>query len=203
MNEKKPVPILSDFNTLALVLIPIGIGINYVGGVLVKALQLPLFLDAIGTLIVGIIAGPWVGALTGLIHNILFGLTVDPVFIPYAIVNLAFGLAAGFMARAGWFEKPVKVFFAGLVIVAIAVGTSVPIDVLVFGGASQGVAGVFTGYLIAIGMGLWKAVFATSIFRELADKLLSAYIAYAIYKALPSRYLTKFPGYIRYASKSS
>ena len=190
-------PILKDFNTLALVLIPIGIGINYVGGLLVKALQLPLFLDSIGTMIVGVIAGPWVGALTGLVHNIVFGLTVDPVYIPYSIVNLAFGLVAGFAARAGWFEKWYKVFLAGLVIVVVAVITTVPLDVILFGGAAQGAAGVIQGYLIAIGTGIWQTVATVTIFRELADKMLSVFITFFIYKALPARFLVKFPGYIR------
>jgi energy-coupling factor transport system substrate-specific component len=119
---------------------------------------------------------------------------MNPVMIPYAIVNLALGLVAGFLARAGWFENPVKVFFAGLVIVIVAVLTSVPINVFLFGGVAHGTAGLLTGYLIAIGTGIWKAVFAVSFLRELADKLISVYIAFGIYKTLPPRYLSKFPG---------
>jgi energy-coupling factor transport system substrate-specific component len=197
MDGKKPNLIIKDFNTLALLLIPIGISINYAGGLIVKTLQLPLFLDTIGTLIVAVIAGPWVGGLTGLLNNIIFGLTINPVSIPYGIVNLAIGLGAGFMAHAGWFEKPERVFFAGLVVVALAVGFSVPINVLLFGGAAHGSAGIISGYLIAIGTGLWKTVFAVSIFRELGDKLLSVFVVYGIYKLLPVSYLTKFPGYTR------
>jgi len=197
---KKETPILRDFTTLALVLIPIGIGINYVGGLINKLLALPLFLDAIGTLVVGVIAGPWVGAVTGLIHNIVFGLTVDPVFLPYAIVNLAFGLAAGFMARAGWFKVWYKVFYAGLVIVAVAIITGVPIDVIFFGGVQQGaISALAWSYLMAIGVGVWKAVFAVSIFRELADKFISVFVTYFIIKALPPTFMRKFPGnYLNY-----
>jgi energy-coupling factor transport system substrate-specific component len=200
VTTKKETPILRDFTTLALVLIPIGIGINYVGGLINKLLALPLFLDAIGTLVVGVIAGPWVGAVTGLIHNIVFGLTVDPVFLPYAVVNLAFGLAAGFMARAGWFKVWYKVFYAGLVIVAVAIITGVPIDVIFFGGVQQGaVSALAWSYLMAIGVGVWKAVFAVSIFRELADKFISVFVTYFIIKALPPTFMRKFPGnYMNY-----
>jgi energy-coupling factor transport system substrate-specific component len=203
--EKKAVTkrnILKDFTTLALVLIPIGIGINYVGGLINKLLALPLFLDSIGTIIVGIIAGPWVGAVTGLIHNIVFGLTVDPVFIPYAIINLAFGLAAGFMARAGWFSKWYKVFYAGLVIMALGVGLGVPIDVIFFGGVQQGAASaVVWSYLMAIGVGLWKSVFAVSIFREFFDKMISVFVAFFVVKALPPNFLRRFPGDFLYFLK--
>jgi energy-coupling factor transport system substrate-specific component len=192
MKAKKS--LFKDFTTLALVLIPVGIAINYVGGLLVKLLQLPLFLDAIGTVVVSIVAGPWVGALTGTLYNIIFGLTVDPVYIPYAICNIAFALIAGFMARSGWFEKWYKVILVAVFLVIGAVITSVPLDVLLFGGAAQGAAGIFQGYLIAIGVGIWKAVFATSIVREVADKTITAFVSYFIYKALPARFLSKFPG---------
>lgn len=195
--------IMKDFTTLALVLIPIGIGINYVGGLINKMLALPLFLDSIGTIIVGIIAGPWVGAVTGLIHNIVFGLTVDPVFIPYAIINLGFGLAAGFIARAGWFSVWYKVFFAGLVIMSIGIVLGVPIDVIFFGGVQQGaVSAIAWTYLMAIGVGLWKSVFAVSIFRELADKMISVFVAYFVVKALPANFLRKFPGDYLYFLKN-
>lgn len=198
MNEKKPVPILSDFNTMALVLIPIGIGINYVGGLIVKALQLPIYLDAIGTLIVGIIAGPWVGAVTGALANVIFGLTVDPIFLPYLIVNLAFGLAAGFMARANWFERWQPVWAAGLVIFALGVVLSAPINVFFFGGVPESpTASVIWTYFIAIGANLWESVIATSVLREIADKFISVFVAYGVYKAFPKRFLLKFPGYIR------
>ncbi len=194
MDSPKHSSVVANFNTLALLLIPVGIGINVVGSSIVRALQLPLFLDSIGTLLVGVIAGPWVGAVTGLVHNLVLGIILNPMMIPYAVVNLSFGLVAGFLARAGWFENPVRVFFAGLVVVVVAVLTSAPINVFVFGGAAHGAAGLLTGYLIAIGTGIWKAVFAVSFFRELADKLLSVYIAFFIYKALPPRFLNKFPG---------
>jgi len=203
MSTKKATPILRDFNTLALVLIPIGISVNYVGALIVNALQLPVFLDCIGTLTVAIIAGPWVGAMTGLMHNVVFGLTINPGDLPFGIVNMCFGLAAGFMARAGWFESARRVFFAGLVIVAVALLTSVPIMVLMYGGATTGVAGAAMGYLIAVGTGIWQSVFAVSFFSEIADKLVSAYVAFFIYRALPRSFLTRFPGFIRKAPKAT
>ncbi len=202
MDQKKRIFIVGDFNTLALLLIPAGIAINYVGGLIVKTLGLPIFLDTIGTLIAGVIAGPWVGAATGLAHNLLFGLTVNPMAMPFAIVNVAIGLAAGFLARLGWFDKPLRVFFTGLVIAAVSVLTSVPINVLLFGGAAHGATGVIAGYLIAIGAGLWKAVFAVSIFSELGDKLISVFVAYGVYKALPASYLVRFPGFARPAASA-
>ncbi len=156
--------------------------------------------NSIGTILTGIIAGPWVGAVVGLIQNILFGLTVDPIYLPYAIVNVAFGIAAGLIARAGWFEKWYKVIYAGLVIIAIGVLLSAPINVFFFGGVpEQAGAALAWGYLRAIGVGLWQSVFAVSIFRELGDKMITVFVAFFIYKSLPPRFLIKFPGYFKNA----
>ena len=57
--------IKKEFSTRTLVLIPIAIVINIVIGELTVRLKLPIYLDSIGTVLVGAIAGPWAGALTG------------------------------------------------------------------------------------------------------------------------------------------
>ncbi|NLV47950.1 MAG: ECF transporter S component, partial [Clostridiaceae bacterium] len=56
--------IKTDFNMLALLFIPIGVAINFVGGQLASLLKLPVYLDTIGTMLTAILAGPWVGAVT-------------------------------------------------------------------------------------------------------------------------------------------
>jgi energy-coupling factor transport system substrate-specific component len=198
---QKRTPVLADFNTMAILLIPVGVAINYAGAAIIRALQLPVFLDTLGTLLVGIIAGPWVGATTGILTNVITGLTSNPNSLPFLIVNMAFGLAAGFMAQAGWFERGRTVFLAGLVIVGLGVVLSAPIVVFLFGGVPDSAgASLFWAYLMAIGVGLWKSVFATSILRELFDKLISVFIVFGVYKAIPKRYLVMFPGYKRRTS---
>ncbi len=71
--------IKKEFSTRTLVLIPIAIVINIVIGELTVRLKLPIYLDSIGTVLVGAIAGPWAGALTGALANLIWGL-----FNPYA-----------------------------------------------------------------------------------------------------------------------
>ena len=70
MTEKKR-SIKDDFTMLTILLIPIGVAVNVVGGNLASLLKLPMYLDTIGTIFTGIIAGPWVGAVTGLLTNIV------------------------------------------------------------------------------------------------------------------------------------
>src|SRR6266508_5544386 len=63
-----------DFNTMTWVLIPVAIAINIAIGQIVVLLKLPVYLDSIGTVRVGILCGPWAGALTGALANTIWGL---------------------------------------------------------------------------------------------------------------------------------
>jgi energy-coupling factor transport system substrate-specific component len=60
-----------DFSTVTLVLIPVAIAMNIAVGQIIYTLKVPLYLDTIGTVLVGVLAGPWAGALTGLLSNLV------------------------------------------------------------------------------------------------------------------------------------
>src|SRR5690606_2835464 len=60
--------------TYLAVLIPLGTAINLVGGQVASQLKLPLFLDSIGTAIVAAIMGPWAGAASGVLYNVIASL---------------------------------------------------------------------------------------------------------------------------------
>ena len=94
-----------NFSTKVLVLIPIAVGINLIGGTLCSALKLPLFLDMIGTVLVACLAGPWVAALCGLITNLFLAIVTNPVFFPYALVSILCGLVTGYLVMAGFFKN--------------------------------------------------------------------------------------------------
>jgi energy-coupling factor transport system substrate-specific component len=180
--------IAADFTSRAWVLIPIGIGINVVGGVVANLLRLPIFLDSIGTIMVGLLAGPWVAALTGLLTNLILGLVSNPVLIPFSVVNMAIGLAAGFLAYAGWFRSLWKVAVSGVVLTLVAVLVATPIRVLVFGGVTGHGYDVIFAYFLATGNSLMESVLTTGFIVEPIDKIISAFVAFFIARAIPMRY---------------
>ena len=94
-----------DFSTMTLVLIPVAIVLNIVVGQIASSLSLPIFLDSIGTVLIALLAGPWVGALTGLLTNLIWGLISDPITAAFAPVAMVIGLVAGLLARAGLFRQ--------------------------------------------------------------------------------------------------
>src|SRR5512133_2034304 len=116
-----------DFNTMTWVLIPVAIAINIVVGQIVVLLKLPVFLDSIGTVLVGILCGPWAGALTGALSNIIWGVAIDPSSLPWWPVALCIGLVAGLCAKAGLFKSWWRVLIAGFLIALTAALASTPI----------------------------------------------------------------------------
>lgn len=97
---------LGNLSGTTLLLIPLGISLDIAGGELVKFLQLPLWLDSIGTILVGALLGPWVGAITGLLGRViwmLLGLNTDAVWFAPALS--AAGVVAGFAGRLGLFQR--------------------------------------------------------------------------------------------------
>ena len=98
-----------DFATATLVLMAVAIAINVAVGSLTFALRLPIYLDSIGTVLVGVLAGPWAGALTGLLSNLIWSILPIPggagpnaaFFAPVAAV---IGLMAGFWGSRGVFR---------------------------------------------------------------------------------------------------
>lgn len=183
----------ADFTTVAWVLIPIGVGINVVGGTLVGALRIPLFLDVIGTMLVAILAGPWVAVIAGVLTNIILGFTKTPTIIPFAITNAAIALVVGWMATRGWFRVDdmqgyLRLVGAGIVVAFVATVVSAPIAVVLFGGIGGGTTDVITAFFLATGNSILESVLATSFIVEPVDKTVSIFVAFFIARAVPDRY---------------
>jgi uncharacterized membrane protein len=96
--------IKKEFSTRTLVLIPIAIAINIAIGELVVRLKLPFYLDSIGTVLVGALAGPWAGLVTGALANLIWGL-FNPFAAPFFYVAAVIGLMAGIAGKRGAFEN--------------------------------------------------------------------------------------------------
>lgn len=99
-----------QFDTRTIVLMPLAIALNIILGQAVgAALKIPIYLDSIGTILVGALAGPIPGALTGLLSNTLWTYVVPPPFhsdiaAAFGIVAAVIGLIAGIFGRRGYFR---------------------------------------------------------------------------------------------------
>ncbi len=122
--------ITSQFDTRTIVLIPIAIAINIILGQTVSAaLKVPVYLDSIGTILVGVLAGPIAGALTGGLANLIWTYVLPAPFhsdyaAPFFIVAVEIGLLAGVFGRLGFFRSrpntpTYRLAIGGMVVVAV------------------------------------------------------------------------------------
>lgn len=99
-----------QFDTRTIVLMPLAIALNIIlGQTVASALKLPVYLDSIGTILVGALAGPIPGALTGVLANLLWTYVLPPPLhsdfaAAFAIVAAVIGLLAGIFGRRGFFR---------------------------------------------------------------------------------------------------
>jgi energy-coupling factor transport system substrate-specific component len=182
-----------DFNTISLAMIPVAIAINIAIGQIVYALKIPLYLDSVGTVFVGAVAGPWVGALTGLLSNLVWGLSgLNPAYTPYAPVAAIIGLLAGFFSQWGWFKVWWKAILAGVITGLAAALLSAPITAYVYGGITGAGTDLITAVFRNFGLGIVPSAFAQGVSSDPLDKAISFFIVWLIIQGLPARFLDRF-----------
>ena len=184
------------WSTITLAMIPICLAINYVGAQIAIALKLPMYLDVIGSIMMGAICGPIPGVVLGALSSAINSLS-EPTAIAYIPVTVACGLVAGLLGKAGFMKQLWKSLIAGFVLAVAAVAISSPITAFLYGGISGTGNDVFVRGLRAAGRGLLPATLIATLITEFFDKLLSCWVVFFVVKALSDRQLSKFPlGYI-------
>jgi hypothetical protein len=129
--------IARQFSTRTIVLMALAMPMNIVlGQTVASALKLPVYLDSIGTILVGVLAGPIAGAATGLLSNLAWSFVLagtpfgSPFAWPFAIVAAVVGFLAGLLGYAGVFRSrpntPLPRLLAGITI-ALAVVAAIAI----------------------------------------------------------------------------
>ena len=120
------------FDTRTLVLIPIAIAINIVlGQTVASVLKVPVYLDSIGTVLVGVLAGPIPGLVTGVVTNLLWTYVLPAPFhsdyaAPFAVVAAWIGFFSGVVAQYGIFRSRPNTegrnLFIGAVVIVVVLG---------------------------------------------------------------------------------
>jgi len=190
--------IKSEFTTVAIVMIPIAIGINQAGRLIHQALGLPVWLDTIGTIFTAMLCGPWVAAIGGFLTNVVTAIAYGrATSVFFGIVQLMVGLIAGLMVYKGWAKKLWSVLTGGVVIAIIAALTSSIIVVFVRGGVSGSGVDAVVAFFLASGTGFWESIVSARIIVEIIDKLIAVFIPWISIKRLPDKYARLF----KYAKK--
>ncbi|SHF39319.1 energy-coupling factor transport system substrate-specific component [Seinonella peptonophila] len=172
-------------NTYIITLSALAIALNVIAGTVVGSLKIPfLFLDAVGTIFIAAIYGPYWGLSVGILTNLVLGVTSSYTSIPFAIVNGVIGLIVGFIARKNGFNISAAII-SGIVIGIVSPIIGTVIAVFVFGGLTGGIQDVAVLWLKQSGTSLFTAAFLPRLIENLIDKVLSSLLVYYVLKQIP------------------
>lgn len=98
---------------------------------------LPLHLDAVGTIVAGVMLGPYLGAATGIASSLLFAL-VNPTALAFVSIEAFIGMVSGILAQMGGFRN---VFFAGISGLFVGIPCAIlsaPLNLVAYGDLAGG-----------------------------------------------------------------
>ena len=186
------VAVLPTLPASTLVLIPVALVLNIVLGQFVRSTLVPFYLDAIGTVLIAVLAGPAAGAATGALSSIVWSF-FNPTVLPFAAGAALIGCLAGLAARYGLFRRFYLAPVAGFVTGIIAGVVSAPVAAFVFGGTSGVATGAIVSAFRAMGDTLLAAITKQALISDPMDKAIVFTIVAILVYALPRRARQQFP----------
>ena len=179
---------------LAVVMVPAIAALNYVGGVIVEMLKLPIWGDTWATMLGTMISGFWVGAVGGFLYNIIMALTVWglPAWV-WGFCNLSIAIITWVCMKMGWndLKRPWTLIPAFLIFGFVYPIQCTAMSIFIFGGGPLPkplAAAVYAATLSATG-NFWLANYIQSVFTEIIDKNVSYIISLIIASRVPKRYI--------------
>jgi energy-coupling factor transport system substrate-specific component len=179
-----------DFSLLALLLIPVGVSLNVVGYQLSTILKLPVFVDQIGTIMVSMIAGPWIGLLTGLLGNVVNGM-LNPIAIGFSIVSMSIGFVSGYLSKWKFYTNIFGIILSCILLTIVSAFTAAIVTVFMFGGVTGAGTDLITATFLATGKELWNSVVSTNLISGSINTILNFGISWLIIRRVPDRFLIK------------
>ena len=154
------------------------VSVNFIGKLIAEKLELPVWLDSVGTMYAAYFAGPLAAGILGIATNIMYGPLASNAY-PYMVVNLSVGLIAGFAAKKGMLKKSFNAFSCGLLIAVVSAILSTILNILTAGGLTGNLWGdSVIAYLKEAGFIDWLAELIGEFYVDLPDKVLSVLLTY-------------------------
>ena len=180
-------------NVYQLCLVAMAVAVNIAGGQIALLLRLPIYLDSIGTILIGAVLGPWYGMIPNLLSGVFMGMTVDIYSLYFAPV----GMITGFMSGLVFYRRSMgrwKLIWAAAVITIPGTAVSSLINAALFGGVTSSGSTVLVQLLARTPLGLTGSIFAVQILTDYLDRCISAAAAAAVVNLMGSELRQKLKG---------
>lgn len=174
-------------------LVACGILLNILGTRINGWLNLPFYLDNIGTILTALVGGYLPCIAVGFFYNIIVGIG-DNMTTYYCFISVLIAWVAAFFMRTGWLTKFPKMLAAILTFSVIGgIGGGVLTWFLYGLSSGEGAAGMLAQNIISFtGMSRFSADLAANFLIDIADKAISTFAALLLWKLLPKKFTAYF-----------
>jgi energy-coupling factor transport system substrate-specific component len=177
---------------LSLSFIPLAIALNVGIGAIVKALNAPLYLDSIGTIMATLLLGWRVGAIVGTLGFVVTAVFINPFAIYFIGTQLVIALVVDFLGKLGAYRNVFLTILSGIGLGIIAAIVSAPVITLVFQGATGNGSALVTSFFVKTGHQILQSVFLSGFSIEPIDKIIQSLLTFFILKSMPKSLLKNF-----------
>ncbi|WP_288962440.1 LytS/YhcK type 5TM receptor domain-containing protein [uncultured Streptococcus sp.] len=160
----------------------IAIAINYIGANIALFLRLPIYLDMIGTLLVAVVFGPWLGAGAAIVSALISWMTTDIFAIYFAPVAIVAAFIAGFLVKET--SKSKDLIWKSLLVSLPGTVVSSSITVILFHGITSSGSGILAQILHSLGIDMTASLVLVQAITDYADRLISLALVLVIIKSL-------------------
>jgi len=165
-----------------------GIILNVAGSKIPGLLNIPLFLDNIGTIITAVLGGYLPGIAIGYVTNLINGIN-DPATAYYCILTVLISVSCTWMYKKGFFDRWYRLIAVIFVLSFIGGALGSILTWLLYGyGMGEGISAPFTRQLYDSGkLPLFWAQFISDFLIDLADKTITVAISVVILHFVPEK----------------
>ncbi|MBO4496918.1 MAG: HD domain-containing protein [Lachnospiraceae bacterium] len=162
--------------------------INILFSRLCGLLEIPLFLDCIGTLLAAICGGFLPGIIVGYVTN-LINAAFNPPTAYYAVISVLIALSASALAYKGFYKKFYKSLVSIPVFTFLGGFLGSLLTYLLYGfGMGEGISAPFAQKLLANGtLSVFSAQLISDVAIDIIDKTVTVLIVYALLKLIPEK----------------
>ena len=186
------------FTLYTLLLTLAGLTVNFALAAFARTTGIPLFLDSIGTLLVGALGGFIPGIAVGFASNFISSVS-DPISRYYGILSIMIAAVASEMSRRCYFKKIKGYVICALICALIGGGLGSVLTWILYGFSfGQGISAPYAIFLFErFGISQFWAQFIADMSIDLLDKFVSFIPLYLVLRYVPRTLLYKFPlGYV-------
>ncbi|HGD5784619.1 TPA: ECF transporter S component [Streptococcus agalactiae] len=157
--------------------ISIAIAINLIGANLALFLRLPIYLDAIGTLLIAVILGPWYAASTAFLSALINWMTTDIFSLYYSPVAIVVAIITGILIKRNC--KPSSLLWKSLIISLPGTIIASVITVILFKGITSSGSSIIAQFLHGIGLDMTSSLILVQVGTDYIDRLISLILVFS------------------------